>query len=88
MTAYQPIDSAGRECAEIDALVRALTNLRHWSAAADSRRSYVDDQGRRLHASARTLRDAAWANCLAAAYHLFEIDAIHAAWRELDGGCA
>ncbi len=88
MTAYQPIDGACRECAEIDALLRALRNLRHWSAAAESRRCFADDQGRRLHASARTFRDAAWADCLAAAYRLFEIDAIHAAWRETEGGHA
>lgn len=88
MSAYQPIDSNGRECAEIDALQRTLRNLRHWSAAAESRRSYGDDQGLRLYASARAFRETAWADCLAAAYRLFEIDAIHAAWRETDGGGA
>lgn len=85
MTFHHPIDSGCREVAEIDALQRALRNLRHWSAAAATRRAYVDDRGRRLFATAATLRDAAWADCLHSAYRLFEIDAIHQAWIETGG---
>jgi|GEM_PF-1960777 len=85
MTFHHPIDADCREVAEIDALQRALRNLRHWSTAAATRRSYVDDQGRRLFASAASLRDAAWTDCLHAAYRLFEIDAIHRSWVEAGG---
>jgi len=74
--------SAGlrREVMEIDALVRALGNLRHWSGAAAARSAFTDDQGRRLLATADQLRDEAWIDSLAAAYRLFEIDAIHDSW--------
>lgn len=69
-----------REVVEIDALVRALGNLRHWSGAAATRSSYADDQGRRLFATAGRLRQEAWIDSLAAAYRLFEIEAIHDSW--------
>lgn len=82
MTAYQPIGRACREVGEIDALMRALRNLRHWTHAAASRSTNGGDQGRRLYATAARLRDEAWADSLHAAYRLFEIDAIHAVWAE------
>lgn len=82
MTAYQPIQPDGREVIEIDTLQRALSGLRHWAAARDIRRQYADERGRRLYATAARLHDEAWADCLAAAYRLFEIDSIHTAWLE------
>lgn len=85
MTFLPTIDAGCREVIEIDALQRALHNLRHWSATAAARRGYVDDRDRRLFATAAGLRDAAWADCLHAAYDLFEIDAIHGAWIEAGG---
>jgi hypothetical protein len=85
MTLHQPIDIAGRDVADIDALQRALRNLRHWSATMADRRGFAGDRDRRLFATAATLRDAAWADCLHAAYRLFEIDAIHQAWIDADG---
>lgn len=85
MTAYQPIGTNSREVAEIDALQRALRGLRHWAAAMDARKHHHDDQGRRLYATAARLHDEAWADCLGAAYRLFEIDAIHSAWLETGG---
>lgn len=85
MTAFEPIEAACREVAEIDALMRALRNLRHWSATAASRSPGGDDLGRRLFATAAQLRDEARAESLHAAYELFEIDAIHQAWIEARG---
>lgn len=85
MTFHPTIDTGCREVIEIDALQRALRNLRHWSATAAARRCYVDDHDRRLFATAAGLRDAAWADCLHAAYGLFEIDAIHSAWVDAGG---
>jgi hypothetical protein len=85
MTFHQSIDTGCREAAEIDALQRALRNLRHWSATVAARRSYADDRGRRLFATAAGLREAAWLDCLHAAYGLFEIDAIHRAWIDAGG---
>ena len=82
MTAHQVIVSDGREVVEIDALIRALRHLRHWSASAAARRDYRDDYGARLYATAARLRDEAWADGLLAAHRLFEIDAIHQAWIE------
>jgi hypothetical protein len=86
MTTHQPIDGESREVAEIDSLQRALRALRHWAAAAHARRNHDGEQGRRLHVTALRLHDEAWSNCLAAAYRLFEIDALHRAWVEA-GGC-
>lgn len=88
MTAYQPFGRSCREVGEIDALIRALGNLRHWTDAAATRRSNKGDQGRRLYATAAHLREEAWINSLDAAYRLFEIDAIHDAWAEADGRLA
>jgi len=85
MTAHQPIDAESREVAEIDSLQRALRGLRHWAAAAHARRNHCSEQGRRLHATAVRLHDEAWSDCLAAAYRLFEIDALHSAWVEAGG---
>jgi hypothetical protein len=85
MTAYEPIAAGCREVVEIDALMRALRNLRHWSATAAARRDRRDDMGRRLYAAAAGLRDEARADSLHAAYALFEIDAIHDAWLAADG---
>ena len=85
MTALEPISIGCREVAEVDALMRSLRNLRHWSATAAERRSHRSDRGRRLYASAARLRDEAWADSLEAAYALSEIDAIHAAWRDAGG---
>lgn len=85
MTFQQTIETDCREVAEIDALQRALRNLRHWSATTATRRPYADDQGRRLFATAASLRDSAWTDCLDAAYRLFEIDAIHLAWVDAGG---
>ena len=85
MTAYEPTGAGCREVAEVDALMRVLRDLRHWSATAAARRDLRDDMGRRLYASAADLRDHAWANSLHAAYVLFEIDAIHDAWINADG---
>ncbi|KQX17989.1 MULTISPECIES: hypothetical protein [unclassified Sphingomonas] len=85
MTFHQSIDTGCREVAEIDRLQRALRNLRHWSTTVATRRSYVDDRGRRLFATAAGLREAAWLDCLHAAYGLFEIDAIHRAWTDAGG---
>lgn len=85
MTAIEPIAGGCREIAEVDALMRALGNLRHWSATAAERRGHRDDMGRRLHASAARLRDQAWNDSLHAAYALFEIDAIHDAWLTAEG---
>lgn len=85
MTVFQPIGADCRELSEIDALVRALANLRHWSAAAHARQSYADDRGQRLLASARRMRDDAWGDALTAAYRLFEIDAIHQQWIDSGG---
>lgn len=85
MTAYEPIGAGCREVEETDALMRALRNLRHWSATAAARHDLRDDMGRRLYASAAGLRDEAWADSLRAAYALFEIDAIHDAWIAADG---
>jgi len=78
MTACAPL--VDREVVEIDRLMRALQKLRHWSAATAARTGFSDDQGRRLYATAARLRGEAWADSLHAAYKLFEIDAIHAAW--------
>lgn len=86
MTVYQPIATGSREVAEIDALQRALRGLRHWAIAIDARRDPSDERGRRLYATAARLHEESWADCLGAAYRLFEIDAIHQAWREA-GGC-
>lgn len=80
MTAWEPIGTACREVVEIDALLRALGDLRHWSASAAARRAYSTDLDRRLHATAVRLRDEARAESLHAAYRLFEIDAMHDAW--------
>lgn len=80
MNLSQSLASSSREVVEIDALVRSLANLRHWSSAAATRSSYADDQGRRLFATAGQLREEAWIDSLAAAYRLFEIDAIHDSW--------
>jgi hypothetical protein len=85
MTAFQPVGLAHREVAEIDALLRALGDLRHWSASAAARKVYRDDQGRRLYATAVHRRDEAWVNSLDAAYRLFEIDAIHDSWVDAGG---
>lgn len=85
MTACEPIGASCREVLEIDALMRALRNLRHWSATAAVRRAHRDDLGRRLYAAAARLRDEAWTDSLLAAYALFEIDAIHEAWTAADG---
>lgn len=85
MTALESIDTGQRELVEVDALMRSLRALRHWSAAAAARRNLRDDIGRRLYASAADLRDDAWADSLQAAYALFEIDAIHDAWIDADG---
>ncbi len=85
MTAFEPIAIACREVVEVDALIRALRKLRHWSASASERRGHRDDLGRRLYASAARLRDEAWADSLEAAYALFEIDAIHEAWLDAEG---
>lgn len=85
MSAFHPARFHGREVAEIDALQRALRGLRHWAATADARQHHADAQGRRLYLSAARLRDETWADCLAAAYRLFEIDAIHHAWLETGG---
>ena len=84
MTAFESMDAGRRELVEVDALMRALRALRHWSAAAAARRNLRDDIGRRLYASAADLRDEAWADSLQAAYALFEIDAIHDSW--IDAG--
>jgi hypothetical protein len=86
MTAFEPISVGCREVVEADALIRALRNLRHWSATAADRRGHQDDLGRRLYVSAARLRDEAWADSLDAAYALFEIDAIHDAWVAVGGG--
>lgn len=80
MSAFERIDPGCREVIEIDALLRALRGLKHWTATADSRLHYADDQGARLHAMAARLREEAWADSLLSAYRLFEIDAIHDAW--------
>lgn len=85
MSAFGPIGIACREVTEIDALLRALRGLRHWTATAAARHDYLDDQGRRLFTSAARLRDDAWSDSLRAAYALFEIDAIHQAWIETGG---
>ncbi len=90
MTACEPIAAGCREVAEVDALIRALRNLRHWSATAAERRTYSDDIGRddigrRLYASAARLREESWADSLHAAYTLFEIGAIHDAWLTTEG---
>ena len=85
MSFLEPICAAEREVVEIDVLLRALTRLRHWSAAAQARRLHRGDRGERLLASARRLRDEAWSDSLAAAYLLFEIDAIHQAWIDSAG---
>jgi hypothetical protein len=85
MTAFEPISVGCREVVEVDALIRTLGNLRHWSATAAERRHHRDDIGRRLYASAARLRDEAWADSLHAAYVLFEIDAIHQAWLAAEG---
>lgn len=88
MTAYRPLGRPCREIVEIDALMRALGNLRHWSAAAAMRSGYAGDQGRRLFATAGRLREEAWIDSLAAAYRLFEIDAIHDGWIDAGGRSA
>ncbi|WP_340317161.1 hypothetical protein [Rhizorhabdus argentea] len=85
MTAFQPVGLARREIVEIDALLRALCDLRHWSASAAARKAYHDDLGRRRYATAARQRDEAWVNSLDAAYRLFEIDAIHDSWIEAGG---
>lgn len=85
MIAYQPFGSPCREVSEIDALIRALGNLRHWTGAAAARRAHDGDQGRRLYATAARLREEAWIDSLDAAYQLFEIDAIHHAWTDAGG---
>jgi len=86
MSCHQPIRADDREVIQIDALQRALRGLRHWAEAMDSRRSNRDEPGRRLYLSAARLHDEAWVDCLAAAYRLFEIEAIHQAWAESGGG--
>lgn len=85
MTAFEPIGPACREVVEIDALMRALRNLRHWSATAATRNPGGDDLARRLFATAARVREEAWADSLHAAYGLFEIDAIYQAWIEAGG---
>ena len=85
MTACESIGSPCRELPEIDALMRSLRALSHWSGTATAREAYRDDRGRRLHATAATLRDEAWADSLHAAYVLFEVDALYTAWIESDG---
>jgi len=85
MTASEPIGPACREIVQIDALMRALRSLRHWSATAATRNPTGSDLGRRLFATAGRLREEAWADSLHAAYDLFEIDAIHQAWIEAGG---
>ena len=85
MTAFQSVGLAHREVVEIDALLRALGDLRHWSASAAARKAYRDDQGRRLYATAARQREDAWISSLGAAYRLFEIDAIHDSWIDAGG---
>ncbi|MET0376632.1 MAG: hypothetical protein ABW128_20560 [Rhizorhabdus sp.] len=85
MTAYQPFGSDCREVREIDALMRALGNLRHWANAAAARKTYAGDQGRRLYATAARLHEEAWVSSLDAAYRLFEINAIHDVWVDMGG---
>jgi len=63
-----------RELGEIDALIRALRNHRHWAAVADVRRGRTDDWGVRLHTTAARLHEQAYAVSLEAACQLFEID--------------
>ncbi|KKC27865.1 hypothetical protein [Sphingomonas sp. SRS2] len=88
MTAYQPSVGRCRQVREIDALMRALGNLRHWGDTTATRCAYSGDQGCRLYATAAQLREEAWADSLDAAYRLFEIDAIHHAWIEMNGRSA
>lgn len=88
MIAYQPFGKSSREVREIDALMRALGSLRHWTGAAAARRPNGSDQGRRLYAAAASLREEAWIDSLDAAYRLFEIEAIHDAWTEAGGPAA
>lgn len=88
MTAYQPFGGPCREVGEIDALMRALRNLRHWTGTAAARRAHDGDQGRRLYATAARLREEAWIDSLDAAYRLFEIDAIHDSWIDAGGRTA
>ncbi len=85
MSLCQPVGGRSRLLGEIDALLRALRNLHHWTAAAEARAGRLDDQGQRLLVTALRLQDEAWADCLRTAYRLFEIDAIHQAWLEAEG---
>ncbi len=85
MTAHEPIGAACREVSEVDALMRALRNLRHWSATAAARRDHQGDWDKRLYVTAAQLREEARADSLLAAYGLFEIDAIHDAWLCAEG---
>jgi len=85
MTNFPTYEADRREIAEVDALVRALGKLRHWSASAAARKHFGDDLGRRLYASAARLREEARADSLLAAHALFEIDALHDAWINAEG---
>jgi len=63
-----------REVMEIDALIRALRNHRHWAAVAYVRSGRADDWGIRLHTTAARLHEQAYAVSLGAACRLFEIE--------------
>ncbi|MFZ5707905.1 MAG: hypothetical protein ACOY5R_21820 [Pseudomonadota bacterium] len=73
---------------QIDALIHALDNLRHWTSDARDKGRRRDLQGRRLALSAARLRDESWSASLLAAYQLFEVDGLHQAWRDIGGGHA
>jgi len=63
-----------REVVEIDTLIRALRNHRHWAAVAHVRGGRTDDWGIRLHTTAARLHEQAYAVSLEAACRLFEMD--------------
>lgn len=78
----------GPNPAQIAALIHALDHLRHWTENAREKTRRRDLQGRRLALSAARLRDEAWSASLLAAYHVFEVDALHETWCDIGGGRA
>lgn len=78
----------GPEVARIEALIRALDDLRHWTEDAARRQRPRDVRQQRMMLSTLRLREEALDRSLLAAYDLFEIDGLHAAWCEMRGGNA
>lgn len=85
---YLGASEYGTEVARIEALIRALGDLRHWTEDVARRQRPRDVRQQRMMLSTLRLREEAWDRSLLAAHDLFEVDGLHAAWCEARGGNA